>query len=381
MNDTTRLKRALENNSSAKPDKNSRIPYYAGFGLNFAKSVLQSLPQPDIVLDPWGGSGTTMVAAADLGYPTIGYELNPVMHVVASARISTVPINTVVDLAQHELSRAEAPNALLLKHGMNRLWELSQALGVHAGIRGREYQPGKAYLRYCMFKVLKSLEYETTVFDFDAALRRALHSEKEVVTHTRESCRVVLGDATALESTESGSVSTILTSPPYCTRYDYLAPMALELDAIGCNVEELSKRLMGTVRMRGDKETHLNLVSFPASIQKLLGKVHDHPSKQSSTYYFNFFSQYFSDAMRCVYQMHRVLKRGGSAVLVVQNSYYKEVHVDLGELYCDIARFLGLAASVLHRYPVTRVLTSINSASKKYGDHQYFEDVVYLEKE
>ena len=40
-----------------------------------------------VVFDPWNGSGTTTRAASRRGLPSLGFDLNPVMIVVALARL------------------------------------------------------------------------------------------------------------------------------------------------------------------------------------------------------------------------------------------------------------------------------------------------------
>src|SRR5712671_336390 len=62
--------------------------YYPCFSEDFAESLLSSagLGNEQWVLDPWNGSGTTTSKAALLGLNTYGYDLNPVMVLIAKAR-------------------------------------------------------------------------------------------------------------------------------------------------------------------------------------------------------------------------------------------------------------------------------------------------------
>jgi hypothetical protein len=65
------------------------FPYYAGYPEQFARTLIESarLPGEAIILDPWNGSGTTTYAASQLGYSCHGIDLNPVMGIVARARL------------------------------------------------------------------------------------------------------------------------------------------------------------------------------------------------------------------------------------------------------------------------------------------------------
>ena len=79
------------------PKRNKRLqtgwegffPYYAGFPELFARDLLQSakLPRGAVILDPWNGSGTTTYVASGFGMTSIGIDLNPVMIIVAHARL------------------------------------------------------------------------------------------------------------------------------------------------------------------------------------------------------------------------------------------------------------------------------------------------------
>ena len=68
--------------------KSSWYDYYAGYSPDFVRDVLMYLNLNDdaVVLDPWNGSGTTTQVAEDIGYFAIGYDINPVIVIVAKAR-------------------------------------------------------------------------------------------------------------------------------------------------------------------------------------------------------------------------------------------------------------------------------------------------------
>jgi ubiquinone/menaquinone biosynthesis C-methylase UbiE len=106
-----------------------------------------------------------------------------------------------------------------------------------------------------------------------------------------------------------------------------------------------------------------------------------HPSKASDTYYLRHFAQYFDDARRALLEIRRVMKPGAFAVVVVQSSYYKNIHVRLGDLYAAVGESVGLRAGVVLKVPVRRVLASINPRATLHApDRHYTEDVVALER-
>ena len=65
------------------------FPYYAGFSEFFARELILSsgLTPGSLIYDPWNGSGTTTYAATTLDMSSIGFDLNPVMAIIAKARL------------------------------------------------------------------------------------------------------------------------------------------------------------------------------------------------------------------------------------------------------------------------------------------------------
>lgn len=63
--------------------------YYAGFSTDFVEDALRyTAPRPSArILDPWNASGTTTEIASSLGFEALGFDLNPVMVIVAKARL------------------------------------------------------------------------------------------------------------------------------------------------------------------------------------------------------------------------------------------------------------------------------------------------------
>jgi len=111
-----------------------------------------------------------------------------------------------------------------------------------------------------------------------------------------------------------------------------------------------------------------------------LKRIREHPSKASTNYYYKTYAQYFSDSIASVAEVRRVLKPGAAAVLVVQSSYYKDIFVDLPELYIALGRSLGMRAAIAAEYDVNRFLAQINSRSmahRKSTSHR--EAVIVLE--
>ncbi|MCP1911515.1 hypothetical protein J2R96_003995 [Bradyrhizobium elkanii] len=115
------LPAVFDNLDIQNPKRNSRansgwegyFPYYAGFPESFAAAMLCSsdLPLTAKIFDPWNGSGTTTYAASRLGFAAVGHDINPVMVVIARARL----------LASSEADSLEPLASEILKSAIGKL--------------------------------------------------------------------------------------------------------------------------------------------------------------------------------------------------------------------------------------------------------------------
>ncbi|MGD0953884.1 MAG: DNA methyltransferase [Methanotrichaceae archaeon] len=89
---------------------NKRSPnlyhYYAGFSPKFVIDMIANLNIDDkaVIMDPWNGSGTTTQVARDMGFSAIGYDINPVMVIVAKAKL----LNCTIEIRKKLLDNLDS---------------------------------------------------------------------------------------------------------------------------------------------------------------------------------------------------------------------------------------------------------------------------------
>jgi DNA modification methylase len=405
----------------------SWYPYYAGFSESFARSVLETVPlaSGSSVLDPWNGSGTTTHVADQLGFRALGFDVNPVAALVASAKLARPRDATHVLGLAERIARASQDLPLVPRADNDPLagWLKPPLAGQYRAIEaailadlatGRErvplapssgaLPPLASFLVLGLMRAARSLaavrtttnptwispgraargspamlgcRWVTIVEEMSEELSRSAGAA-ETTSETR------IADARALPLADS-SVDFALTSPPYCTRIDYVISTSFELAALGIGRESvefnrLRRACMGTLLARNGPPPE-PCSSWPDEIQTLLSSIRNHPSKASRSYYYKTFWQYFADCELALRELRRTLKPGGAAVLVVQSSYYKELPVDLPRLYVALGRCVGFQAGVVSEVEVRRALVQINSRSLRHRDATvYHESVVALER-
>ncbi len=407
----------------------SWFPYYAGYAPSFVSDTLLGLGSKPgwKILDPWNGSGTTSSIADQFGCQVFGYDINPVATMVASARLARLDdIEHSSGLASELLNVASRTTVKISTADPLLSWldvrttrsfraveqSILSLLGTKGGVcvnaQTQTPPPFASFFLLCLimaakqFTIIKNNSNPTWVTPEKAGKAKlgalecsflemvakcTLDKEGDVrfcdaVNHS--SNVVALSDSKELPLADD-SIDAVITSPPYCTRIDYFRATLFELAALGIcpssdQYRALRSKAMGTNLVRGvAPESPHNLAG---EIVSVLDKIKGHQSKASSTYYYKHYKQYFDDAGASLDEIIRVLKPGGTAILVVQSSYYKDIPINLGDLFVAMGRHKGLDGRVVLKVPVKRVLASINPHARRHaGTRIYTEDVVALKKE
>jgi DNA methylase len=240
------------------------------------------------IFDPFAGTGTTLFAAALLGYDSEGIELLPIGREIISNRMFAQFDITQKDVAILEKWENQCPwNSNKQPEKINYLRitqnaypeETERKIGQYLSeLRKVDNKKVADLLFFALICILESISYtrkdgqylrwdyrsgrrngqntfdKGKIYTFDAAICEKLRQivmdiknpeadflfhEKLPVAGTinlyKGSCLSILPEL------ESGKYKTIITSPPYCNRYDYTRTYALEHALLGVKEDELIK--------------------------------------------------------------------------------------------------------------------------------------------
>jgi hypothetical protein len=219
-------------------------------------------------------------------------------------------------------------------------------------------------------------EVDRTVKSYYDAIRDRIHEMPLGQTPSL----LVRANAAALPLQEN-SISTVLTSPPYLTRIDYAVAYRRELAVLGFDTalsRGIRASLMGTTVIRPASEDAIG--GLGELTRGLLRQISQHSSKASSGYYLKQAQQYFTDLAAALREISRVCKPGATMTLVVQDSFYKEIHLSLADICIAESEVCGWTLEKHDRFPVKRTLTSLNTAAKKYDKKTVTESAIVLRK-
>ncbi len=388
------------------------FPYYAGFPVSFAKDILASadLPKNALIFDPWNGSGTTTFSAAQLGFKSAGLDLNPAMVIVAKARmLSPSEADSIEPQARSLVKNLKPYDSYAQDDSLSQWFDPSTAATLRAierRIRKRlignlsntsqginfEKLSGFACTFYvALFSICRDLTLpyrssnptwlripksgEEKIYATPASIVKSFVAHATNMANTLEkttleidykSCTISSGST--LELSETSFADFILTSPPYCTRIDYTAATRIELSILSPLLDktytQLSREMIGSTKVPSlaitpDQRWGKTCINFLESIL-------NHTSKASSGYYYKTHLDYFNKMSISMNNIANSLKNGGRAVMVVQDSYYKDIHNNLPAIFVEMASNADLNFIRKEDFYVSNTFSGINPNTKKY---------------
>lgn len=377
--------------------------YKEGFSSTLVKYFLSEYsPKVGKVLDPFAGAGTTLFAGQELGWESYGIELLPVGTFVMETRQALNEIN-IEQL--RVISKKMWSEILQCNVNKNHIEHISITKDAYSD-ETEEYL--NKYLSYCLqqkdkyiqtilkfaaFTVLEEISYtrkdgqylrwdyrskrdlsgkpfdKGKILTFEDAVKSKLNQiiqdlnpnktislfeQFEEQITDKKPVKIIEGSCLEqLPKLESSFFDFIITSPPYCNRYDYTRTYALELVYLGydndqvrnlrqsmlsCTVENKEKieyleKFYSSINQRKAFEKVIEVYKYSTAMSEVntildemnkLGKLNNNNIARMV-------KNYFLELCFVIYEMARVTKSRGYCVMVNDNVRYggEEIPVDL----------------------------------------------------
>ncbi len=416
------IRNPKRNNGAGKKQK-VFYPYYAGFSEEFAQTLISSLAlnQKAVVLDPWNGSGTTTTIASRMGYFAEGYDLNPVMVIAAKARLlGKEEKDLLLPITEAIIEMATYVDPIEIKDDPLCLWFIPQSTSfirsiqraIHSSINNtsentvfkteNDFQalPNLvAFFYTSLFRSIRQLlkpffssnptwikkprKKTTRIRPGFSKITAVFESEVLEMVNVVSEDKFALSDIEDISSntcikvassdllpTPTNSVDLILSSPPYCTRIDYAVATMPELAVLGYTTgksfDKLRRELIGTSTV--PKSVPDPNQDWGLTCNTFIHRIAAHGSKASSTYYYKSHVQYFNSIYESMKELKRALRPAGACVLVVQDSYYKDIHNDLPNIFIEMARANKLKLIKRTDFHHSRTMAGINPKIRNYRE-------------
>jgi DNA modification methylase len=388
-----------------------------------------------VLLDPFAGIGTALFAAGELGLRSEGVELLPIgQRVIATKQlidwdVGEEDVNSLSrwlnERPWHRTAARQPINELRITRGAYPA-ETSKAISQFLGAIDAESSCVRDVLLFALLCCLERISFtrkdgqylrwdhrsgrragkklfdKGLILDFDEAICGKL---REIVADLRQQAKpndlfasvrtraeILLHNGSCLRilptlATESFDV--IMTSPPYCNRYDYTRTYALELALLGvdeaglidlrqemlsCTVENRAKDLLA---MNSCWSKAVAAADGHELLQAILGYLDDlrRTNQLNNTGIPRMVRGYFYEMACVIQECSRVLRRGAPLVMVNDNVRYAGASVSVDVILSDFASELG--------FEVEKILVLPNgkgNSSQQMGAHgcETLRKCVYL---
>lgn len=353
------------------------------------------------MLDPFAGSGTALFAAGALGMKAEGIELLPIGQTIITAKqlidwqLTDVDIERLTfwrDKYPWRKSKASMPiNEFRITRGAYPA-ETFEMMGRFLAALEQEDEKVNTMLFFALLCILESISYtrkdgqylrwdyrsgrcqgnkgfdKGEILSFDKAITEKLN---EIVTDlcstdfpddlfatTRSKADIKLHSGSCLAilpKLKAKSFDCLITSPPYCNRYDYTRTYALELALLGVDevglVRLRQEMLSCTVENRAKDLLSLNPEWKPALMvaekQPLLQGILAYLDKQRVLDLLNndgiprMVRGYFYEMACVIFESARVLKQDAFLIMVNDNVRYAGVGISVDIILSEIGEQLG----------------------------------------
>lgn len=396
-----------------------------GFSINLIRKIITENTYPQKILDPFCGSGTTLIAARDLGINSIGFDVNPLVTFVAKVKTrkySNQDIEKLEKLIPEILQitinseRAPTPKFAIINKVFN-----TEILDVLLKLKNKICQvpeeKHRDFLKLGWLAILETvsntrkegngIKYKFTKRTDKGYISQPQHQWEEkhfgkaktehVIRTLKSKYQEMISDAKKASQTvqeptvftESAlkltnfldkEISIALFSPPYANCFDYFEIFKVEL-WMGDFVED--RKDIGRLRsqaLRSNVNTDLNVsrgVLELSELNELLNLIDE--EKLWDKKLKKLIKGYFEDMSVVLKEIYNVLEPDGKCIIIVGNSAYADILIPTDLLLSKIAKQIGFQNIEIR---VARHLTTSSQQRKKLLRLKDYlrESIIHMEK-
>lgn len=356
--------------------------FSAGFSAEWVRSLIRTsgLRQDAVVLDPFAGSGTTLISCEAAGVKALGIEAHPFVMRVAEAKLCChSPVSDFRRLADAMMGAAQSngnreivnaypklihqcfPDDVLAQlDALRCAWEEADDYGSSAHQLAwlaltsslRASSPvGTSQMELVQPKKKKA-KVLTPMEAFQGQVLAMCHDMRQMqLLRQGPRASVIAGDARDCGAVNNDSIDFVITSPPYANNFDYADATRLEMSFWGevggwADLQDkVRKHLVRSCSQHASAEKldlH-DLLSEPcvAPISAEMANVCEELAEERLLHggkkqYHLMVAAYFTDMAKVWSALRRVCRQGAKVCFVVGDSapygVYVPVHNWLGEL-------------------------------------------------
>lgn len=403
------------NNEVRSTNIHNWFHFVLGYSPSFVDYIIKkkNIKEKDVVLDPFVGTGTTLVECKKQGINSMGLDANDFL-VYASKVKTNWDLNLVVvknhfkkisSNIRKTISNYSWSDTNLYSFDLNK--ELKNPIEILDGYD----RPDILYTRYISDKPLAKLliikeeinkindENIRNLFSLGLAsilvpssnvrfgpgfgLKKPVDdvdvykllvdkisrmiSDLEKIQNVSVNSDVILGDTRNLSDYVDDKIfHHVITSPPYPADHEYTRQTRLELAFLDfaktkLEVRQIKKRLMtsSTRNVYVSDNDRVQIQKY-SSVTSLVEKIEQRVIETNGTsgfekLYGKLVAEYFGGMYLCLEEIHNILSSNGTVALLVGDTHaFKMVHIETGKILEEIAEDIGFGIDPIELWKLKR---------------------------
>ena len=396
------------------------LKYKEGFSAELVNILLDEMGASagDTIMDPFIGSGTTAITCQMRGINSIGYDIMPFSSIAIKAKSNVLnykisELKMLIDefssLTMPEYYLKRTPYIKITDSAYPKFNEQFIQFTTDWIIQSDYSQELQNLFTLCVLNSLERCSYTAKDGQYlrwdsrsnkiiNANIKRKKSSQKTIMTHQcretveniqnaiKEELNHTLSDITFAQSTTHNTLSAtidfiegsalfeipklgdstlngVITSPPYCNRYDYTRIYALELVFLGCNEDKIKYLRQALLSCTVESKSKISLLRKSYEQSNKLERFHYIMKKINSNATFkeimkalntrkthgdlnnngviNMIEGYFTELAFVYAELYRVCKNGAFIAIVNDNVRYGGEIIPVDYLSTSFAEQFG----------------------------------------
>lgn len=316
-------------------------PYPAKFPPYLPKTILKQFSKiGETVLDPFCGSGTTLVEARLQGISAVGVDVNSLFCLLSKVKLTPLNANQIkmidnfIEIIVNESFNWKMGNKRKVKvkefEGIRHWFQLNVAEEITFILSEIEKlidNDVKDFLKIALSSIIVRVSNQESdvrfaainknigdCYAFDLFIGRTKECCERIVEYSnllkyQTEVKVYNADSRDLSFLEPQSIDIVITSPPYANTYDYYLYHKLRQRWLGLDVHFAQYNEIGSRRE--------------------YSSLKENPQKWKD------------DLIKCFVEMNRVLKNKGFAFIIIGDSVIKKELIKIDEIIRDFSHSIG----------------------------------------
>lgn len=341
-----------------------------------------SLKKGDLVLDPFCGSGTTLVSSNFFQLNAIGIDTNPLMCLVSEVKTTwNIDVEKLKDIYKEKTEKfiklaQNVENYSFKNDFLKRIpkKELNQWMSLRMQKEVSlmkdlisEIEDGKikklfmamlgksafdaSYVALCPGTTFYPHRQKEPFWDVFCKKIIQVYNDLRLVQKFDTYGKTKIFNKSAAETSsfiEKNSIDFIITSPPYPNDLEYTRQTRLELYLLNFvknmdDVRRLKKTMIkGSTKLIYKEDNWGEYVKKFKPVQDVANQIEKALADKNWGFdYPRMIREYFGGMYVCLKEFHEVMKKGGYNLQVVGDQTYKNIVIPAGKIFVEMAKDIG----------------------------------------